>query len=226
MNFFSNIFSEKCPYCKGKLEEKPKRMTKCPQCQSDIYIRDGKLKTALEKDFIDFAKRLHNWLGTTVSDLEREHTKLSDKFGTKASANDTVWSILNQSLLPDDNERNSWLYAEMARISRMEGKDVNEYKRKFLIKDQLQLKRQSIKKDLLKLKKERDKVWNEWGEDIPYVVTIFTCNDHAVCDRCKELSERKHTIEELLEKMPIPDECESELGCRCWISGRTDILAA
>jgi len=45
-----------CPYCKGVLENSPKRNKKCPKCQSKIMVRGGKLLTEKQAEQYDRRK--------------------------------------------------------------------------------------------------------------------------------------------------------------------------
>ena len=196
MSFLKNRFEVKCPNCQNLLDKKPKRKKKCPHCQKYIYIRNGEMKTETEKELIDYAERL-SFLDISVSDLEKENRKLSKRFGFKASVNDTIWSILNQSIRPMKHGRNSSIYAEMTRIAEIEGKESIQYKR------------ESIRHSVYSLQ--------ETLGDFPFQIITRNVNDEDVCDNCRKLSKKEFSVDEFLEKMPIPNECQSEHGCRCWI---------
>jgi hypothetical protein len=55
----------------------------------------------------------------------------------------------------------------------------------------------------------------------PRKVVILTANDDYMCDWCRNVAKREWSIEELLEKMPLPGECTSEI-CRCHLSFEID----
>ena len=199
MSFLKNIFGPKCPYCSGELEKKPGRKKKCPHCGEYIYIRDGEMKTETGKDFIDYAKRLY-WLEVTVSKLEKEQRKLSKKFGAEASANDTIWSILNRSLEAGNYDRNSRVYMEMARVLEVEGKDFTH------------LIEESQKQTLMGIKQRASDIP---GHEEKIVIDSYV-NDGYVCEKCQELDGREFSMDEPIENIPLPAEvCESETGCRC-----------
>jgi hypothetical protein len=199
MGFLKNLFSIRCPYCGGELENKPGRKKRCPHCENYIYIREGEMKTETEKDLIDFVNRgTAQELGVTISGLERERKRLSEQFGAPASGNDAIWSILNKALEPGNPQKNTNLYFEMERIAQMEGCEFDHVR-----KAKNKSKRRMFRQELQEL--------NGSG----MVARVYTKNDHLVCDKCRKLSEQTFSIDELLERMPIPDECENPDGCRC-----------
>ena len=199
MAFLKNLFGPKCPCCSAELEKKPGRKKKCPHCGEYIYIRDGEMKTETKKDFIDYAKRLY-WLDVTVSRLKKEQNKLSKKFGAEASANDTIWSILNRSLEAGNFDRNAKVYREMARVLEAEGKDFNH------------LIAESQKQGIMSIKQRA----NELPGYIEKIIISSYVNDDLVCEKCRELSGKDFSVEEPMENIPLPAKvCESEHGCRC-----------
>lgn len=217
MGLIDNLFGVKCPYCSEKLEKKPGSKKKCPHCGQYIYIRGGEMKTETEKAFIDYSGRL-GWLGVSASKLEKEQKKLSKRFGTRASANDTVWSVLNKSLTGKNHQQDAMIYREMVRLLEVEGKDSQD------LSDQanaalMRAKKQADKKrrqSLIKELKENKKFQKESG--IEFKVVIHTANDHLVCDNCRKASEKTYTVEQFLREMPIPEGCENPEGCRCGIA--------
>lgn len=46
-------------------------------------------------------------------------------------------------------------------------------------------------------------------------VTILTCNDNHVCPQCAKLEGTVLTLKKAMEKLPIPNHCTSDDGCRC-----------
>ena len=185
------IFKKKiyCPNCKHQLEVAPKRKAKCPHCKQYIYIREGKLVTGDDALKIDWLVYLDQF-GITDQKFESSREELSKKFKTKASAHDTVWSILNSLVAtrPED------AYREMARLVSQEGKDAQPYIEQALRTQLMSYKTRGIKT-----------VW---------VVGYCEEPDYSTCSGCVELNRKQFSIDEALDKMPVPRYCTSG-WCRC-----------
>ena len=187
------IFKKKiyCPNCHQQLDVAPKRKAKCPHCKQYIYIRQGNLVTEDEAQTVDWLVFLEKYdITRRKFDIERD--ALSERFKTRASANDTVWSILNKLVAthPED------AYREMARLVSQEGKDAQPYIEQALRTQLMSYKARGIKT-----------VW---------VVGYDNDNgpDYSTCPGCVELNRKKFSIDEALEKMPVPRNCSSG-WCRC-----------
>lgn len=115
MGFLKNLFdktpkqpSEKvenkavCPYCNFEFEERPSRKKKCPNCGNFIFVRQGRLLTQEEAEIDDWLKRVE-YLGVTKKVFLEEQEILSQRFGMKASVNDTAWGILNKLVVRKRN---------------------------------------------------------------------------------------------------------------------------
>jgi rubrerythrin len=218
MNFDSLLEQQVCicPYCGKVVKEKPKRAKKCPHCKKKIHIIHGEYVTDADAELRMWANYFH-YLDLSYADFKNEQNILTKRFGTTASVHDTIWKILNSSLRPDDYGRNARIYNDMVYILRLEGRNT-----KFL-------KAEALKQDLLGYKEEvrRDTIRLE-RIDAPYKYEYYVRihNTHAkdVCGKCRALRREKFTIEEALEQMPIPGECENENGCRCSYSLERDIV--
>ena len=202
-----------CPYCKYTLEKKPTRKKKCSNCNNFIFVRtlpstrqkvlvteNEAKKIDLEWDKVNYRKNAINQLNSydiNEKDYDNRKKELSKKLNSEANDGDVVWSLLNEQLNKKmkDNDFGflSMIYNDMARILNKEGKDCFTY---------LQ---QAIKMDLLRLQQSS---FNK--------VEISTCGINS-CEACQKLDSKVFTIEEALEKMPIPyKECTHEIGyCRC-----------
>jgi DNA-directed RNA polymerase subunit RPC12/RpoP len=116
-----------CPYCKQPLEKAIKRKTPCPHCGSVIFVRQGELVTEEEAQILDWLKRLEPF-GLNKKNFEQEREMLCERFMTKASVNDTVWSFLNSWVGAHKiSQETKMAYYEMARLVDIEGKDPRPY---------------------------------------------------------------------------------------------------
>lgn len=186
-----------CPYCGFNLEVIPKRKKKCPNCGDDIFVSKGKLYTKEEKDIRDWLRRVED-LGITRKMFNDEREKLSERFGLKASINDTAWTILNSINTPNKSYQDrKFIYLAMAHILQLEDKSTKE------------IMVQAHKMDLLEMKELVD------NSGIEMMGKILTCNDDLVCDECRKLSKKVFTVDEALKTMPIPHQCTNK-NCRCW----------
>ena len=185
-----------CPYCNQQLGRVPKRKIKCPHCAKPIYVRKGKLLTEESAEILDWLGYLDRF-GITKRKFEISRDELSNKFKTKASVHDTVWYILNKWTA--DNPFTStthFAYREMGRLIWQEGKDDKPYIEKALHSQLMYYKLEGVKQVIVE---------NAGGRN----------DDPSTCPQCAKLHGKKFTIDEAIEKMPIPRSCISESGCRC-----------
>ena len=126
MQFFQS--KPKCPTCNSQLKEKPKRKQKCPHCGNEILVRSGRLVSAEEAFIIDWLASLE-FFGVTRDNFIQTRDRLTKKFGKTASANDTIWSILNRLIIKHgaDNNALQQIYEKMSSLVASEGKDPTPY---------------------------------------------------------------------------------------------------
>ena len=218
-NFLKKIFCKQnnnavddskpvCPYCRKVLDIKPKRKKKCPFCNNDIYVRSKQKifsSTLLNKEdaiAVDWLKNLENF-GIKDNDFINERRELSKKFGKKAKSTDVIWGLFNELIIlkikTKDLNSLKMIYYDMALFLNKEGKDC------------FTVLQQSAKMDLMRFKQEGS----------IKKVQILTQQENS-CEACRQLENKVFTIEEALEKMPIPcKECTQKLYdekrgfCRC-----------
>jgi hypothetical protein len=190
-----------------ELAEKPTRKKRCPHCSRYIYVRQGELLTeeqALDRDLVCRWLDVVERYGGSERVFAEERKKLSKQFGAEASANDTLWRMLNalasRQRDPSDLEQ---FYLPMGDFVKDEGKDPAPY-----IRQAMTLKQDIIRKQLLGHKRDSG------GRS---QVRVMTCNDDHVCDACRAASRHTYEIDTFLKQMPIPGSCTSPGGCRCWI---------
>lgn len=187
--------SERCPYCRAKLEKVPKRKMPCPKCGKTMYIRHGQLRTefdALREDWL----RYLNPLDITSKHFDEAREKLTNEWGHAPGFYDVVWRILNnvvhdfRSFADVENA-----YREMARVASFEGKDPRPYLADALKTSLQSLKVQGVKRVVIR----------------PYADQI----DCSTCDECRSLAGTELSVDEALASLPIPTKCTSDTGCRC-----------
>lgn len=115
---------QKCPYCSRIIENNIPRKQPCPYCNIEIFVRSGELVTEDEAITLDWMDNLINW-GISRKDFEKARKKLSKRFGKRASAQDTVWNILNNLLAVYalDNDKLRRIHQFMADLLADEDKD-------------------------------------------------------------------------------------------------------
>ena len=224
MGFFLNrIFSSKqienvekeagiiCPYCKKPLEQIPQRKKQCPFCKNYIHVRtppSTHKKILVTKDDarkIDWLKKFSEY-GIREKDFEITKNQLIKKFEREPSNQDVLWSLFNQLIAKTSNLHTlKMIYYEMALFLNEEGKEC------------FAVSQLSRKMELMKYKKEGIKK-----------VQILTAGSGS-CEHCQQLEDKILTINEALEKMPIPvKECTHELAdgrlgfCRCCYVAKFD----
>jgi predicted RNA-binding Zn-ribbon protein involved in translation (DUF1610 family) len=215
-----------CPYCEIELEPKPTKKKKCPNCGNYIIIRttyeDKKKKEKLllteeQAKKFDKKKKLFferkNWIkrlqfyDVTDKEFDKETAKLKKRFGFNPPYADVAWSIYGKRKIEYAKKRDfhnlSNIYSEMAKLVYEENKpfqDLLEEAHKYVL-----LEHENIKNTMK--------------------VIVMNCNDHLVCQKCKELEGKNFTYKEATKKKILPVlDCEHiEEGkgagkgfCRCW----------
>ncbi len=203
MSFFKKLFGSKpeanppertltsCPYCFIELEKQPTLRIKCPHCEKLIVVRNGQLITEQEAEIDHVLKQLERF-GIDKIQFEKHYQTLSKKTGKQASVNDTVWRILNELVGEAQNYfTKKQIYFEMARFSRMEGRDTKPYIVEAARMELLEIMESGLEK-----------------------VQINNVNDDHVCEACRAVEGKTFTISEALSDMPIPNLCQNQ-ECRC-----------
>jgi len=207
-----------CPYCDFEFEEKPKRRRKCPQCQEWIYVREDKLYTEEGKYVYDWIKRLREF-GASQKLFEVEKEELSKQFGHPASDSDTLWQIMNALVSKVNAQQLHLLYGKMVQFLKEEGKDYSG-----IVKEQKRIQAGLFEKEIIAQLKLQASLMQSLGLDtlqgsgFELLVRVNTCNDHLVCEACREAASRPYSLEEFIEEMPIPHNCTNLEVCRCWIT--------
>lgn len=193
-----------CPYCKKILNQRPKRKMKCPSCGNDIYVRSKPRvfsTTLLTKDesmAVDWFNKLE-YQGIEQWDFINKREELTKKFGKSSNSTDIIWGLFNQLVLKaNDPASLKLIYYEMALFLYQEGRDFFD-----VLQD-------SAKMRLVEYKQS----------GIIKKVKVTTVSDS--CAECQKLKNQIFTIDEALEKMPIPiRNCTHQIKdgqpgwCRC-----------
>jgi phage FluMu protein Com len=181
----------KCPYCDEVLEKRPSRKTKCPFCKNYIYVRGQKLVIEEEANIIDSLKTFN----FTRDQYLKSEKALTKKFGFKPKYNDVIWTICNEEIIKNINDYGflSSLYYQMALFLNKRGRNF------------FHILQQAGKAQLENMK----------TMDIKEVEILSV----GGCPSCEELNGKKFTIEDALDKMPIPNKHCSNKNynnfCRC-----------
>jgi len=216
MSFFKKLFSSKseekqevekvpersptaCPYCLVELEQQPSPRKKCPNCGHLMFVRKGILITKEEAEIHDVLIRLEQF-GISKQQFTKHNQELTKQSDKQASVNDTVWRILN--VLAGEKQsyfEKKQIYFEMARFSRMEGRDTKPYIVEVARMELLDIMESGLEK-----------------------VQLNNVNDDQVCEACRAVQGKTFTISEALSDMPIPNLCQND-ECRCRYVAKLDI---
>jgi len=197
------LLKSTCPYCGKILEKIPKRKSPCPNCRNIIFIRNKKMVTERKAIMQDFIKSNEYYGANELEYLQLEND-LKNKSGFDPNSNDVVWSYYNNLILRNMKSENysnlKMLYYSMALM-------LNQEKKEFF-----NLLQESRKMELMEYKKH----------DFIKKVKISTAGKGNACDICMLQDNATYTLEEALEKMPIPNkDCahilydEKRGFCRC-----------
>lgn len=88
-----NMFSKKCPYCRHKFDQAPKRSRKCESCGERFFVEQGEPITLKEKRIRWLHTRLQ-WYGITKKDVKVMFEKAPEK-----SDDDLYWALSQQRIL-------------------------------------------------------------------------------------------------------------------------------
>jgi hypothetical protein len=203
-----------CPYCDTRLDPVPKKKRECPHCGKTILVRtrpsdrERVLVTEEESEKIE-----EEWIKNRIiqrykHDLEsyglddREYLKiekeLAKKWGKAASAEDVIWAAYNK-ILQEVMKRND--FHKMSTIYYSQAWFLHDTDKDFFTVLQL-------------AKKSELRYYQKTGVA---KVKILAAPDS--CDKCKSLNSTVWSIEEALDKSPIPvKECGNGF-CRCCYGG-------
>lgn len=214
----------KCPYCNKELEQTPTRKKKCPVCNNYMYVRtqpsnrqkvvvteEGAKQIDLEWAKIGFKDNRLRQLAEfeiTEHDFVRRVGKSIEE-ASEQEFDDVIWTeqnkLANRYIKDNDFGALKSLYYGMALKLNRQGKDW------------IKVLQESQKMSLLDCGK--------YG--VIKQVKIFSSDDS--CEACRLLHDKIFTIEEALEKMPLPcKECTykfytpgDKIGgfCRCMYFG-------
>ncbi|MCF7836257.1 hypothetical protein K9N08_02305 [Candidatus Gracilibacteria bacterium] len=211
-----DLRTDKCPNCGAQLNKIPGAKTKCPHCEKFMYVRTRpkdrakvlvtkKEADAIEKEWSEISFR-NDWLkdleqfGVTEKDFLAKKESSLKKFGQARSDRDIIWYIFNELILKNINDFQTlkMINYQMALFLNQEGRDCFAALQESAKMELLSLKARGVKK-----------------------VQIITCGQDS-CEACQKLDKRVFTIEEALEKKPIPcQDCtfkmynEKHGFCRC-----------
>jgi predicted RNA-binding Zn-ribbon protein involved in translation (DUF1610 family) len=171
-----------CPHCKQLIEPAPTRKRKCPLCGEVFYVRSTQkifpstLLTHEDAISADCFRKDLEGLGITVHDYTSKKQELSRKFGQEPKSTDVIWGLFH-----DEGARTgSPAYWAMAAFQNRLGQDCSMY---------LELLHRNT---LLRYKRDG------------FVKGVEILVNHGSCRACKKQNGKVFTIDEALEKMPLP----------------------
>ena len=185
-----------CPHCGAVLDKAPTRKAKCPHCGKDIYVRSKQtlypqsLLTEQQADAVDLIKNFE-FLGLSDKVFKDKQAQLSAKFGTQASADDTIWGIYNGLISSlartNDFSQMSIIYSQMAVFLVRRGKDGQ--------------------RSMTEANKMTMRDYAKMG-----VIDFEIINDPKACGACKALSGKKFKMTQELTENPLlpPKDCTCE----------------
>jgi hypothetical protein len=207
-----------CPYCQQDLKKVPQIKRKCPHCQKTCYVKylpfykQKSVVTAEEALLVDAYwaryQPIREWLDKliiTEEDFDRKFEELSEKTTETPSDMDVIWTLFNELIAKtQDYSTLKSLHYSMAIFLHKGDQDY------------FQCLEISAKMELLSMK--------QMGIER---VQIF--NDESSCRACRKLNNKIFTIDEALERMPVPvrkctlDVFGMEKGfCRCFYAPVVD----
>lgn len=138
--------------------------------------------------------------GISEKDFDIRKNELSKTYGFEANDRDVIWSIFNELVTKiKELHKLKMIYFQMALFLHGEGKEF------------FTILQQSAKMELMQIKQEGRRKR----------VKISTAGERS-CEACQRLKDKIFTIDEALEKMPIPNkDCKHQSGngkpgwCRC-----------
>ncbi|MET0039415.1 hypothetical protein [Dehalococcoides mccartyi] len=175
------ISKPNCPYCGVLITTMPSRKKTCSACGKDIYVRtvEGNKLLLKQVDAVSLDALKNAGL---MPDLAKAVRSADPQF----SIRDVVWGILNKTkadyIKKNDLQSASTVTWQMARLRYEQGSEW------FSIMQQAQ------REALLYLK--NSKVCSK--------VEILAAQNEQTCDKCRALNGKKFTIQDALDKMPIP----------------------
>jgi predicted RNA-binding Zn-ribbon protein involved in translation (DUF1610 family) len=185
-----------CPHCNAILDPIPKRKTKCPSCGKDIYVRTD----PFNKQKTYYLKHEDALLLNVIRDLqisEKAFTEAKNKAPKGRSLGDIVWGLIGQQKL-EAARKNDWQGVSF--ITWRQARYLYEAGREYF-----HIQQEAIKEELQ-------------GASANGVIThvkILSSRDDRTCEKCKSQDGMVFTIEEALEKMPLPVKCDNGEMCRC-----------
>jgi len=185
-----------CPNCGVVLDPAPKQKKKCPSCGNDVYVRTD----PFNKQKTYYLKRDDALLLDVIRDLqisEKAFTDAKNKAPKSLSLGDIVWGLIGHEKL-EAAHKNDW--QSISAITWRQARYLYEVGRGYFHVQQAAMKEQ---------------LQGALAQGVTHV-EISSARDDRTCEKCRSQDGMVFTIQEALEKMPIPVKCDNEEGwCRC-----------
>jgi predicted RNA-binding Zn-ribbon protein involved in translation (DUF1610 family) len=184
-----------CPHCNVNLDPAPQRKTKCPSCGKDIYVKTNpfnKLETYyLKKDDALLLNLVRN-----LPITEQAFNEAKNKAIRGQSLGDIIWGLINQKKI---NAARKGDWQTIKALTWSQARYLHDVGREYF-----HVQQEAVRTELQGV----------LAQGLTHV-KIASSKDDRTCEKCKSQDGMAFTIEEALEKMPLPVKCDSPEMCRC-----------
>ena len=184
-----------CPHCKVILDPAPQRKTKCPSCGKDIYVRTD----PFNKQETYYLKQDDALLLNVVRDLgitEKVFTEAMNKAVKGQSLGDIIWGLIGKE---KQNAAQKCDWQTISSITERQARYLYEAGRGYF----------HIQQEAMKARLQ-----GALAQGMTHG-KIISSGDDRTCEKCKSQDGMVFTIEEALEKIPLPVKCDNGEFCRC-----------
>ena len=184
-----------CPHCSINLEPAPKRKTKCPSCGKDIYVRTD----PFNKQKIYYLRHEDALSLDMVRDLqigEKTFTEAKNKAPKGQSLGDIVWGLINHEK-QEAARNNDW--QTISSMTQRQARQLYEAGREYFHVQQAAMK---------------EELQGALAQGVT-TAKVSSSRDDRTCEKCKSQDGMVFTINEAVEKMPLPVKCDNGEMFRC-----------
>lgn len=167
-----------------------------------MYVRNGLVITEREKEIQDWSKFMDFLVPDIIPIRTTVESELRKRFKEEPASGDVVWGMFNY-IVPRLHKYSdlSILYDNMALFLNKEGRKI----------EALEMLRMKCKMDIEDLREH----------DFYTAVIIRNKDDDFVCETCKKENGKRLSLDEALEKLPLPIHACTGSYCRCWLDAVT-----
>ncbi len=211
-----------CPNCNAVLKKFPARKTKCPSCGADIHIKRAPGEHVKRLVTTEQAQQIEaQWAAVQGRD---EQLRVLQSFGIGEQEYDRTKAMLSSHGFAAGSDSLDWktIYFLLNEIA---SKATDIYQRRLAF-DQLgfMCMRKGLKfRDYFVRAREAELLQYKATNGIVVDVEIRSGEQHGICQACQGNTGKRFTIEEALQKAPLPcRDCtcpglrEANGFCRCY----------